>query len=183
MEKESSSLLLGVMSGSSRRRAAARCVYGRVQWPTSMLLHSLNPVRVLFVVGNNSEVRTNANDELHVPVNEPRVVTQSFSAGGTVAIILKVVYFLQHAAHQPESAVAIADDDTFIALPHLHGIAAATQRYRFWYAGRFEWYNMIPRSLAATGWGSGPQMAAYHGHLMANCSAKPGHLGSYPPKT
>ena len=91
-----------------RKRQAARCAFGRVPWPSALLVHGINPVRVLFIVGNNGETPTRASDELHVPVSEPGVVSRSFSTVGTAAALLKLVHFLRHAVRQPERVVAVA---------------------------------------------------------------------------
>ena len=166
----SSDVLLGIMSGGAARRAAARCVLGRMHWDASALATTLSPVRVLFIVGENGEPGYQSSDVLRVPVHE-RVVKSSFSTMGTAAVLLKLVHFLRYAATQPENAIAVADDDTFISLPRLHSIASVLMsKHARFYAGSFEWYNFIPATFQATGWGSGPQRAAYDGTRLANCT-------------
>ncbi len=168
---EPTTVLLGIMSGGARRRALARCIFGRMDWPARMLSASLAPVRIVFIVGENGEHVAASSDVLHVPVKELGVVTSSFSTTGTTAVLLKLVHFFRFAATQPEQVVAFADDDTFVALPRLHAVAAELQQHhRRFYAGAFEWYNYIPSTFRATGWGSGPQQASYDGQRFANCT-------------
>ena len=161
---------------SAQRRVAARLAYGRVTWPSHLLSRTLQPVRPLFVVGETGHDGF-AADELRVSGVQDVHVSGSHSTVGTVAVLLKLVAFLRYAARQPEEIVAVADDDTFISLIRLHSVAAVAASFsrnsgtHYFVAGHFEWYNLIPRGFQATGWGSGPQMAAYSGQRLANCTA------------
>ena len=167
-------VLLGVMSGSLRRRAYARCVYDQVRWPSDIRARALQPVRILFVVGRSASSADRAlvapADELHVPVDEPGS-SSSFSTMGTVAVMSKVILFLRHAATQPEPCIAVCDDDTYVSLPYLLGLANEVYpQYERFYAGHFEWYNVVAREFRVTGWGAGPKQAAYAGRTLNNCT-------------
>ena len=154
-------MLLGVLSGSAQRRAHARRAYAH--WPT-------HPVRRLFVVADDGS--PSGADELRVRGVVEHAVTGSFSTAGTVTVLVKLVAFLKHAASAPEQVVGVADDDTFVSLPRVQSLASLLLPYGRFYAGHFEWYNLIPSRFQVTGWGAGPQQAAYHGQRFANCSVR-----------
>ena len=84
----------------------------------------------------------------------------------------------------PQSCAALllllVDDDTFIALPQLFSVAAGLRsRYARFYAGHFEWYNVIPGNFRVIGWGSGPRQASYAGRSWENCTIDGSNPSSY----
>ena len=184
LQAPATTVLLGILSGNGRRRAAQRCAFGRTQWPSALLKQSLNPVRIVFVVGRGMPSEAASNDVLFVPFLEgfgacsggsrdsSRDSTRQRTCTGSITTYLKLAWFFRYAVRQPEPVVARADDDTFVSLPALHSAASALHRtLRLFYAGTFEWYNWHRKTFRRTGHGFGQNMARNMGKLRANCSA------------
>ena len=168
------SVLLGILSGSAKRRGAVRCMLSRARLSDTALQSTARPVRTLFVVGRHF-TDPNATDLLRVDVDDSGARSGvKFGTLGSVIPLLKQVHFLLYAATQPEEVVAVAEDDCFVSLPALHFFANAvgcTLGPR-WLAGSFEWYNWAPVMMKATGYGGAgrARFAGHQGKAFANCS-------------
>ena len=154
----SSAILLGIMSGSAARRGIARCTWMRLDSKSQS-------IRTLFVVGEKGRSMEVVDDILfvdvmerqrmwkgkeHVTANESKPETMT----GTFTTYLKQVEFLRYAARQPESFVARADDDVFIAPQMLKAYSMIlAQMGKNVYLGVFEWFSWKTKALSSTGFG------------------------------
>ena len=172
------SVLLGILSGNSTRRAVSRCTIIAGWRNNAKSAQERDSLHIVFVVGSHIGSKEIEHDVLYVPVVEKASVQQISSTYGSTAVVEKVFMFLMHALSRPRISdfVAIADDDSFLNLPLLHKVSTrlnywsgATHR-RHIYAGASKWYNLWPERLDSVGWGSGPQGASYAGRRHGNCT-------------
>ena len=186
---ELQSVLLGILSGSAKRRSAVRCMLSRARFSDAALLSTARPVRTLFVVGRHftDPNATTEDDLLRVDVDDSGARAGiKFGTLGSVIPLLKQAHFLLYAATQPEQVVAVAEDDCFISLPALHFFANALgcTLGPLWHAGSFEWYNWAPAMMKATGYGGAgrARFAGHQGKVFANCSIERFDLSHDSPK-
>lgn len=88
---------------------------------------------------------------------------------GTLNVWKKLVYFLRYAAGRLVRYVARADD-VFVNFHNLYAYASLMRANSKGWIGSFEWYNIIPKTLRATGFGFGPKQSAGWGRLLSNCT-------------
>ena len=184
------SVLLVVLSGSYPRRRLLRCSY------SAQRAHMAH-VRVLFLVGRPRNASSNARgggfggvpdlgapDVMALPVSDGSAAEGSAPPmSGSLTALLKVFFFLQFAANQPERHIVKADDDTFVSVPALLAYAdAMPPRY---FAGVFESSSWIPSRAVMIGWGMHPEWTKRtHGHRYHNCTrdgSVPDTYGDYQP--
>jgi len=145
------SVLLGVLSGSQRRRWAAN-------------LSGAGAVEVEYLTS-----------PLDVEGERARDAGFLWMADGSPAL-RKQMAFLRRAWARQAAVVALAEDDAYV---NVRLLAAAAMRLlrafgpdAAWHAGSYEWYNYQPHLLRATGFGGAdrPMAARYWGQTFANCS-------------
>ena len=125
-----------------------------------------------------------AHDVMALPVSDGSAAEGSAPPmSGSLTALLKVFFFLQFAANQPERHIVKADDDTFVSVPALLAYAdAMPPRY---FAGVFESSSWIPSRAVMIGWGMHPEWTKRtHGHRYHNCTrdgSVPDTYGDYQP--
>lgn len=167
-------LLLGLISGSFRRRELLRCTwFGSL--PAEM--------RARFVVGLGQPDLGRA-DVLGVPIEEQLVLRRGGNDGDasrlpsgatTWTLYAKVMYFLRFAVTQPEPLVAKGDDDLFV-VPQMLAVHASllhrlSQNATHMVAGVFDYFSWKPASLTSAGWGHTRASASFPNKFHA---ARPG---------
>ena len=168
-------ILIGVINGHAERRAPFRCEFAQ-------LLPSRGRLR--FVVGSDHPARAEETDLLVVP-DVPEIIhyhnhnsgsggegsARRWEGTGSMSSLLKLFFFLEWAARQPEQVIARVDDDVFVSLPALEAHAAALAPFGdYFYAGVFEWYSYIPAFFKSTGHSFGVGGARALGQRLHNCT-------------
>ena len=169
-------ILVGVINGHAERRAPFRCEFAQ-------LLPSRGRLR--FVVGSDAPARVEETDLLVVP-DVPEFIhyhnvgggggggersARRWEGTGSMSSLLKLFYFLEWAARQPEQVIARVDDDVFVSLSALEAHAAALAPFgEHFYAGVFEWYSYIPAIFKSTGHSFGVDGARTFGQRLHNCT-------------
>ena len=168
-------ILIGVINGHAERRAPFRCEFAQ-------LLPSRGRLR--FVVGSDAPARAEETDLLIVPEVPEFIHYHNHNGGGgsegsarrwegtgSMSSLLKLFFFLEWAAHQPEQVIARLDDDVFVSLLALEVHAAALAPFGdYFYAGVFEWYSYIPAIFKSTGHSFGVGGARALGERLHNCT-------------
>ena len=154
-------LLLGVLSGSARRRAVVRCTWA------AALYRLGGDVRLVFAVGTRGGKPPSDGgeaDTLVLPVEEQmRPGWKGSSArwslsegGGSLSTYRKQVLFFRYAAVAPEPLVGKADDDVYVSphllIEHARLLHRMLPTHPHLHMGAFEWYSWRRSSLVATGW-------------------------------